>query len=108
MIKICSCGDALATVSPHAVFRLNDQKLELPESLESTYLRHTSHRTGGELVDEGEGLLGSVGHDGRRLGDLSAGMAVSMERLSSCEHIEVESEKLKPFRAINLPQRPKN
>ena len=29
-----------------------------------TYLRHTSHRTGGELVDEGEGLLRLLGHDG--------------------------------------------
>lgn len=29
-----------------------------------TYLRDTSHRTGGELVDEGEGLLRLVGHDG--------------------------------------------
>jgi hypothetical protein len=30
----------------------------------ATYLRDTSHRTGGELVDEGEGLLWCVGHDG--------------------------------------------
>lgn len=29
-----------------------------------TYLRDTGHRTGGELVDEGEGLLLCVGHDG--------------------------------------------
>lgn len=31
----------------------------------NTYLRDTSHRTGGELVDEGEGLLWLVRHDGR-------------------------------------------
>ena len=62
--------------------------------MEQTYLGHTSHRTGGELVDEGEGLLGSVGHDGRRLGDLSAGTIVSMGRLNDCEDIESKSEKL--------------
>jgi hypothetical protein len=31
----------------------------------SAYLRDTSHRTGGELVDEGEGLLWLVRHVGR-------------------------------------------
>lgn len=36
-----------------------------------TYLRDTSHRTGGELVDEGEGLLLLVGHDGETWGEFS-------------------------------------
>jgi hypothetical protein len=41
----------------------------------STYLRDTSHRTSGELVDEGEGLLWLVRHDGRPadLGGVSNG-----------------------------------
>jgi len=42
-----------------------------------TYLRDTSHGTGGELVDEREGLLRLVGHDGRPA-DL-AGVKSAME-----------------------------
>jgi hypothetical protein len=44
-----------------------------------TYLRHTSHRTGGELVDEGEGLLWLVGHDGDRL---------DWDEFSECKTVE--------------------
>lgn len=44
-----------------------DGEASIPTNRQTTetYLRHTSHRAGGELVDEGKGSLRLVGHDER-------------------------------------------
>ena len=62
-------GDALVT---HDLGRLHVEDTPTCSKLvtdkihiENPYLRDTGHRTGGELVDEGEGLLRLVGHGGR-------------------------------------------
>lgn len=68
--RICSCGER--RISHWTLLRGNSTEQVGLEGISGAlqthvaYLGHTSHRAGGELVDEGEGLLRLVRHDRRR------------------------------------------
>ena len=64
--RICPCGER--RISDRRLLEnppLNDFTGYMQSVMRIPYLRDTSHRTGGELVDKWEWLLRLVGHDGR-------------------------------------------